>query len=213
MNVQGYRWRDAARWERWSQRMIDGVTYSFEHLRDFDMTLSRPARNNLPPFCVSIRVVFDCHVVTEAAQPHAILERENRAPCWIDSGGRECLFSRARYLRSLGLPALIRGLLDGATRCYVASYHNYMMCEQVRIDDRLAYYQVYFDLYRPVPEPRLVMYVQSAYVKDVPTAASRRHVKPFATLCAEKMGAVPSGDAASRPLPADRPGARKKRPR
>jgi hypothetical protein len=191
MNVPKFRWRNAAQWERWVPRTIDGTVYSFEHLHDFDMIVSRPPRNDLPALRVCIRIVFDCHVVTESeSAKYGILSSEDPS-IWIDSGGRRRIFNHARYLRSLGLPKLIHGLATGQSRCYVSSHHNYMTCEQVSTAGRLEHYHVYFDLYRPGQEPRLVMYVQSAYVKDQTTAASRRHAKPFATLCAEKLGIVP----------------------
>lgn len=170
--------------------MIDGVSYSFDHLLDFDMSLSRPPREGLLAFHVSIRVVFDCHVVTEAEKPNETSSNDAGASTWIDSGGRRRRFSQSRYAHSRRLPALIRALPTANTRCYVASGHNYMVCERTTSDRKVEYYQVYFDLYRPGHDDRLVLYVQSAYVKDDPTAASRRHAKPFATLCAEKMGLI-----------------------
>lgn len=154
------------------------------------MVVSRPARKELPALCVPVRVVFDCHVVTEGASLHDSVASTDRASVWIDSGGRMRIFNNARYIQSLRLPALIKGLPRGHTKCYVASAHNYMVCEQLGRDGVMESYQVYFDLYRPGTEARLVMYVQSAYVKDQPGAASRRHAKPFATLCAEKAGIV-----------------------
>jgi len=201
MNVPKFRWRDTSQWERWAPRSIGGTTYTFDHLLAFDMTVERPARGDLPSLLVHVRVVFDCHVVTESVGKGLPAGPPWDSAVWIDSGGRERRFNQSRYLRSLGLPLLIRGLTNGQSRCYVASAHNYMVCERIDVQGRSEYYQVYFDLYRPTNESRLVMYVQSAYVKDHPLAASRKHAKPFATLCAEKIGAVPRKGLANKKAP------------
>jgi hypothetical protein len=199
MKVPGFRWRDASKWERWASRCIEGTHYTFDHLHDFDMTLSRPARPGLGAMTVTIRVVFDCHVVTEADASATFDPSDLGA--WRDSGGRVRRFNHGRYIRSLRLPLLIRDLTSGNGRCYIASHHNFMVCERTGPDSRVEYYHVYFDLYRPAGGARLVMYVQSAYVKDQPGATSRRHVKQFATLCAEKMGLVPGRRAGSKKAP------------
>lgn len=201
MSVPKFRWRDASQWERWAPRVIGGVTYTFDHLLPFEMTVERPARGDLPSLRVDVRVVFDCHVVTEGVGKSAWKNSPWDASIWVDSGGRERQFNHSRYIRSLGLPMLIKGLTTGQSRCYVASAHNYMVCEQPGMLGATEYYQVYFDLYRPTSESRLVMYVQSAYVKNHPQAASRQHAKPFATLCAEKIGAIPRKQPGNKKAP------------
>ncbi|HEY4090313.1 MAG TPA: hypothetical protein VGN46_02265 [Luteibacter sp.] len=201
MFVPKVRWRDARRWEKWEPRVINGTRYAFDHLLDFDMTLSRPPRGHLPALRIPIRVVFDCHVVTESTELHSSDNPRADASSWVDSGGRLRRFNPGRYIRSFRLRTLIKGLTEENARCYVASAHNYMVYEHTTLEGSSEYYQVYFDLYRPSGEPRLVMYVQSAYVKDHPTAASRRHAKPFAMLCAEKVGAIPTKPKGNKKTP------------
>jgi len=48
------------------------------------------------------------------------------------------------------------------TKCYVGGNDNYMVCKRINEVGVIEFYQVYFDLYRPLSEDRLVMYVQSA---------------------------------------------------
>ncbi|MGY2491036.1 hypothetical protein [Cupriavidus sp. CP313] len=51
----------------------------------------------------------------------------------------------------------------------MAKNTNYMVCRPMDAGLEGPHYQVFFDLYRTAdPTPRLVMYVQSAYVKDKP---------------------------------------------
>lgn len=91
------------------------------------------------------------------------------------------------------LPDLINGLTDGRTKCYVAGNENFMVYRLTQVDGTIQHYQVCFDMYRPRgPTDRLVMYVQSAYVKDMPQAADRKHERVFATICAALMGALPT---------------------
>jgi hypothetical protein len=190
MSVPKYRWRDSAGWLRWEPRVIEGKDISFEHLREFDMVLSRPAYGAFSALRVQIRVVFDCHVVTEADVTVRVESVLDNPMYWIDSG-RVCRkFDPRRYLCSHELPQLIRKLPDGQTKCYVGGNDNYLVCQRRNRDGEIEFYQVYFDLYRPREEHRLVMYVQSAYIKDMPNAADRKHEKVFATACIEKMGLI-----------------------
>jgi hypothetical protein len=61
-----------------------------------------------------------------------------------------------------------------------------------RLDDSLSYCSDrWLDLYRTnEPKPRLVMYVQSAYLKDRPLGIQRKSTLIFATICAETMGLI-----------------------
>lgn len=190
MSVPKYRWRNSAGWLRWEPRRIDGKDVSFEHLREFDMLLTRPPYGAYPALRIPIRVVFDCHVVTEADLTVRHERVANNPLYWVDSGGVCRKFDFRRYVCSYELPQLTRNMPDGKTKCYVGGHDNYMVCQRQSREGGIEFYQVYFDLYRPREERRLVMYVQSAYIKDVPSAADRQHEKVFATVCIEKMGLI-----------------------
>lgn len=72
-----------------------------------------------------------------------------------------------------------------------------------------AHYQAFFDIYKPSIQPPgevpvLIMYVQSAYLKDEPFAKQRERFKAFGQICAEVAGAIapkPKG-----PQSANKPG-------
>ena len=53
-------WRNEKEWALWDDRNIDGVTYSFTHLRSFDMEVVKEARGDWAEFRAIVRVVFDC---------------------------------------------------------------------------------------------------------------------------------------------------------
>lgn len=185
-------WRNPDRWEQWADRTIDGVHYSFGHLAPFDMRLRRPAKGALPPMDIGIRVVFDCHVVTEKVE--GIQERPpaSDAAYWVDCGGNKRRFHPDRYRCSQLLSDLIRGLPDGRTKCYMARKANYMVWKPASTLPEGPHYQVYFDMYRSHgATARLVMYVQSAYLKDRPLSVQRQNEKPFATICAQTAGLIP----------------------
>jgi len=169
-------WRNPARWARWEDRTIEGVDYAFGHLLQFDMRLERPAKGELAGFSLGIRVVFDCHVVTfedTSVLPHQVADHP---AYWIDAGNNCRRFHAERYEESKRLPDLIRGLTDGKTKCYITKKANYMVWKPVGVGLGGPHYQVFFDLYRTGDAtPRLVMYVQSAYVKDDPQIG-RAHV-------------------------------------
>ncbi|MGA3890666.1 hypothetical protein ACI2S3_18375 [Ralstonia nicotianae] len=184
-------WRNPARWERWEDRTIDGADYSFAHLVQFDMRLERPAKGELEAFSIGIRVVFDCHVVTEKDEGKGPGDVVGDSRYWVDAGDNCRLFHAERYEQSRSLPDLIRGLPEGKTKCYVAKNTNYMVWRPMGAGLGGPHYQVFFDLYRTVDTtPRLVMYVQSAYVKDNPLKAQRESERPFATVCAELAGLI-----------------------
>ncbi|MFJ1259028.1 hypothetical protein [Cupriavidus sp. CuC1] len=184
-------WRNPARWELWEERTIDGVSYSFAHLAQFDMRLERPPKGDLAGFSIGIRVVFDCHVVTDDDET-VVPEVVGGDPAyWIDTGNNCRRFHLDRYRRSFSLPDLIRGLPDGKTKCYVAKKANFMVWKPAGVGLEGPHYQVYFDIYRTSDQtPRLVMYVQSAYLKDKPQKVQRQDEKPFATVCAELAGLI-----------------------
>ncbi|WP_066737519.1 hypothetical protein [Cupriavidus sp. D384] len=184
-------WRNPARWEKWETRTIQGKAYSFAHLTQFDMRLEREAKGEMAAFNIGIRVVFDCHVVTEKDDSKGPADVEGDPAYWVDTGDYCRLFHAERYELSQSLPDLIRGLPDGKTKCYVAKNANYMVWRPMGAGLQGPHYQVFFDLYRTDdPTPRLVMYVQSAYVKDNPLAVQRENQKPFATVCAELAGLI-----------------------
>lgn len=171
--------------------MIEGVKYSFAHLRSFDMFMHKAAKSEMPEFKAVVRVVFDCHVVTERAAAS-----DGGPVLWRDTGGKARRFDFTRYQYSLGLPDLISGLPSGRIKCYVAGHRNYMVWQPAGAAPGHAHYQVYFDLYKPVLQPQgevplLLLYVQSAYLKDEPFAKQRERFKAFGAICAEAAGVAP----------------------
>uniref|UniRef100_UPI003CEEDF09 hypothetical protein n=1 Tax=Janthinobacterium sp. PSPC3-1 TaxID=2804653 RepID=UPI003CEEDF09 len=98
-------WRNENEWVLWDDRKIDGTTYSFTHLRSFDMAVLKEARGAWPEFRATVRVVFDCHVVTEKAD--FVMDDPMY---WRDTGGHGRKFDATRYGYSLSLPELLCGL-------------------------------------------------------------------------------------------------------
>ncbi len=177
----------------WSDRIIDGTSYTFGHLRPFDMEVVREARGNWGELRVAIRVVFDCHVVTEASDVHITDDPRY----WLDLGGHSRRFELNRYEYSRRLPDLICGLPTGKVKCYNAKKNNYMFWETASTEFGKEHYQVYFDLYKPVIQPPgkiplLILYVQSAYLKNEPFARQRERFQAFGQICALLAGIVQS---------------------
>lgn len=183
-------WRNEREWALWEDRVIDGVSYNFTHLRSFDMPLLRPARGEWEEFRATVRVVFDCHVVTEGVE-HIV---RNHSAYWLDTGGKGRKFVPERYRYSLTLPDLLTALPTGKIKCYIAKRDNYMVWEEGEGEDK-AHYQAFFDIYKPANQPAdgshlLILYVQSAYLKDDPYARQRKNEKVFAQLCAQLAGVI-----------------------
>lgn len=182
-------WRNEKEWQKWEDRLIDGETYSFAHLRSFDMEIVKEARGDLPEYRATVRVVFDCHVVSEKAE----YIPDDQA-YWLDTGGHGRKFELRRYRYSKQLPTMINGLPMGQVKCYVGKHNNYMVWEAGEGAGH-AHYQAYFDIYKPHQQPAgevplLILYVQSAYLKDEPLAVQRERSKAFGQICAELTGAV-----------------------
>ena len=58
-----------------------------------------------------------------------------------------------------------------------------------------AHYQAYFDIYKPSTQPlgdvpMLLLYVQTAFLKDEPFAKQRERHKSFGQICAELTGVI-----------------------
>jgi hypothetical protein len=197
-------WRNEKEWALWDEREIDGVTYTFTHLRSFDMSVVKEARGEWAEFRATVRVVFDCHVVTEKAD-----FVPNDTSYWMDAGGKGRKFDQTRYQYSMNLPTLMSGLPTGKVKCYVGKhigkYNNYMVWESADAPGQ-AHYQAYFDIYKPTSQPAsdvplLIMYVQSAYLKDEPFAKQRERHKSFGQICAELVGVIqPKAKGARAPV-------------
>ena len=175
-------------WTNWVNRTIDNVDYAFDHLVPFEMLLQRPATGALPAMALSIRVVFDCHVVTESCDQDYEVVAEDPA-YWADTGNQCRRFVPARHAQSQQLPEFLRSLVTGKVKCYQAKSNNYMTWK-IQNGTVNQHYQVYFDLYRPADANYVVLYVQSAYLKDTPTSVQRKNQVVFATLCAKTMGFI-----------------------
>lgn len=193
-------WRNEKEWASWSDREIDGVLYTFSHLRSFDMFVEKEAKGSWPAFAATIRVVFDCHVLTERGDIHA-----GGSAFWRDTGGKIRRFSLQRYQYSWCLPDLLSSLPSGRIKCYVAKHRNYMIWKPAGSAGH-AQYQVYFDLYKPATQPagdipRLLLYVQSAFLKNEPFAQQRHRFKAFGTICAEVAGVIPKKTRGERQKP------------
>jgi hypothetical protein len=181
-------WRNKAEWELWGDRLIDGVTYNFEHLRSFDMQVTRPAKGEWPAFNATVRVVFDCHVVTEA------IDFIGEGPAyWTDIGGNGRMFELERFQYSQSLPSMMSGLPSGLTKCYFAAKNNYMIWKPAALSGP-GHYQVYFDIYMPEMQPigttLLILYVQSAFLRTVPHTEQREKFTPFVAICGKLAGVV-----------------------
>lgn len=168
----------------WADRCIDGEHYRFQHLRTHDLVFRKPAKAALPELTASIRVVFDCHVVTEKWPVMA------EGPAfWLDKGGHCRRFNQQRYLKSFALPDIVAALVRDEIACYRARHRNYMVWQSPSDLNGDAPYLLFFDLYRSPREPAvLVLYVQSAYHKDNPGGIRREHRVIFGRLCAELLG-------------------------
>lgn len=179
-----------AQWEKWEDRTIDDTLVSFGHLRSFDMEVVKEARGEWPELRLVVRVVFDCHVVTEAAQEHIAGDPRY----WRDLGGVSRRFEAERYQYSLRLPDMLSGLPSGKVKCYMAKKNNYMVWEVGDAGDA-EHYQVYFDLYKPMVQPPgetplLILYVQSAYLKNEPFAKQRERFVAFGQICGQLAGVI-----------------------
>lgn len=179
-----------AQWEKWEDRTIGETMYSLEHLRSFDMEVVKEARGEWPELRLTVRVVFDCHVVTEAAEEYIAADPRY----WRDLGGANRRFQLERYQYSLRLPDILSGLPTGKVKCYVAKKNNYMVWEVGDAGDA-EHYQVYFDLYKPAIQPPgetplLILYVQSAYLKNEPFAKQRERFVAFGQICGQLAGVI-----------------------
>ena len=189
-------WRNPAQWEVWADREIQGLSCSFNHLLPFDMTLSRPATKDgkHPAMSIDIRVVFDCHVVTEAFDPQVHPSPVPAEETWYDASNVMRVYHADRFQLSQGLPQLIKDMAASGKnpRCFETTRNNFMVLEKQGNAQSIEYYHVFFDLYRSprVQEggARLILYVQSAYLKDVPMRSRRTDSTLFAAVCAKKMG-------------------------
>lgn len=87
---------------------------------------------------------------------------------------------------------MLRSMIEGGKnpRCFETKRNNFFILERVGGLKSTEFYHVFFDLYRSPDAhraPGLVMYVQSAYVKNVPMRRKRTDSTLFAAVCSRKM--------------------------
>lgn len=175
----------------WRPRQIEGEDYVFRHLWPFDFSLERPANPKYPALNILLTVNFDCHVVSGDFDPsvHGAAQSDD-SRIWIDTGGAMRCFDKDRYDRSSLLPDMIRGLGSSRTACYRARKDNYMIWRPEGAGKEGPCYQAFFKLTRPTKTPdKLLLYVQSAYLKELPHNAQWESRLNFVGQCAKLMGA------------------------
>jgi len=174
----------------WRPRKIKGVLYNFEHLWPFDFQLTRPETSSYAALDVLISVRFDCHVVSEGhcQIKHGHLDSEDSS-VWFDTGRHARVFHVGRYDRSKLLPDMIKGLATSKTACFRAKKNNYMIWRPDGSERGSPYYQSFFTLTKSGGDNKILMYIQTAYVKEVPVQGyGRKNRENFVGQCLDKLG-------------------------
>jgi hypothetical protein len=110
---------------------------------------------------------------------------------WFDTGAAMRCFQQDRFQRSFSLPEMVKGLATGHTACFKAKKDNLMIWKPEGAGPDAPHYQAFFTLTRPQTSPeKLLLYVQSAYLKDHPSKLQRENRKNFVGECASLMGIV-----------------------
>ncbi|MBO9738573.1 hypothetical protein J7432_05925 [Xanthomonas axonopodis pv. begoniae] len=184
----GTDYRAPSKFGWWRPREIEGVMYGFDHLWPFDFQVSRPANGKFSALDVLVTVNFDCHVVSEQFESciHGAGSPDD-SRIWFDTGGHKRCFELDRYERSLVLPEMVRGLGNSKTACYRAKKDNYMIWRPEGAAGKLQpCYQAFFTLTAPISTPhKVLLYIQSAYVKQLPRGVQWENRQNFIGQCAK----------------------------
>lgn len=168
---------------QFSAKEFMGQVYTFDHLKPY--TVNVPLQSTMcPELPVSIR--FGSHCFTEAFD-HALHKDHHR----YTHQGELRAFDLTRFECSLRLPAAITQLLAG--KIYNAN-RSYTYVAQISLPDPLGRenYSIFFSLERnkKVPEPALLMFIKSAYIKGL---AAPKHAQSwrFSALAGQIAGVYP----------------------
>ncbi|NRA87655.1 MAG: hypothetical protein HRU28_09710 [Rhizobiales bacterium] len=142
----------------WRNITNRGSSYSLGHLKNFTFQFIQQAIKGKPERSYDIDVAFSWHCYT-------------RAPSEADTNvlhqGREVrCFCPERYKYSLLLPDIIQTL--GEHYCKQTGKGNYFIVKVIDVENIKNNYEIYFQLKKQKKSKNLQLFVQSAYVRNIP---------------------------------------------
>lgn len=140
---------------RYGDFSYKGKTYTLGHLNDFDHKYYWSNSKTGQMSIFNVRVMFDDHCFTNGVSHQAIYDRATYISHTVDEIR---IFDASRYQLSLGLPKIIKGLID--MQCYFGDQDNFFSVETSSGQN----YNIYFVVSRDGRTLRLR--IQSAYIRS-----------------------------------------------
>src|SRR5712691_5201902 len=151
---------------RWTPFSHGGKQYDLAHLHPKTVSYLQPAKGTSPPRGYKVDVIFSHHCFTRGT------ENETPDPALLYSDGRETrIFDFRRYELSHRLPAIVDGLMT--CRCFHAERGNFFTIEIIDDQGNKIDYEVYFTASKSSKGGVIILYVQSAYIRDSAHRANR----------------------------------------
>ncbi|HCT39615.1 MAG TPA: hypothetical protein DF427_00225 [Moraxellaceae bacterium] len=156
---------------KWRSFMLRGVKYSLDHLHDFTLSFTQPAKGENPERLYEVDAEFGLHCFTSGIGPGQAIDPELK---YCDS--RECRhFDVLRYELSKQLPGIVADLHQ--RKCFHSGKGNFFLVEMVSPHGKVEQYEIYFAVSRASGgNGRLKLFVQSAYIR---TYGHQPHRKPI----------------------------------
>ncbi len=165
---------------KWEAKVIGETVYDMSHLHPCVITMTWPAKGELPEKTVGVAVEYSMHCFTAAISIGSAIY--DSALQYQDSKETR-QFHLERYEHSKALPALIQNLSDRL--CYTTPHRNYFipMPHPDGVSEHLRLF-VYFVLAKRRREDAdLTMYIESAHCKEKPKLGRRVRGCSFKELC------------------------------
>jgi hypothetical protein len=155
---------------KWRPFACGADTFDLCHLHPKSITYVQDAKGKNPARTYAVEVRYSMHCFTRSIKAG---EKVDPALCYGDH--REVrAFDVPRWELSHYLPGIVEGLAQ--RRCFHTGRGNFFTVELIDKGGNRVEYEVFFNAYRHPGKPNLLLFIQSAYVRDW-AHSNRPHMK------------------------------------
>ncbi len=164
---------------KWKAFKHGGLEYSLDHLHPHIVSYTQPEKDGNPARVYRVLVKYSLHCFAIRAEPE-------HDPSLRYSDNRETrTFCFDRYQQSFLLPAIMSQLDKG--HIYHTAHETFL-----RVDTELGgKYEVYFNATKTTEDADALLFVQSAYIREVPQTKKHGKIKLWPLLFKVSQGLKP----------------------
>lgn len=164
--MQGKYWSDH---QKARHIEVGGVCWLLGHLRSCTQTLVIPAASGNPAVTLTLKVEFSSHCVSRGPKQNQPIDFQALGHEYlvIDHRNVRRAFHPQRHALSFLLPGVIASFSD--RRCFFTGRENFLTLELGRSIQGYAagaHYEIYFNVRKSALKNTLMVFIESAYVRD-----------------------------------------------